>query len=129
MQPQVIRIAISKATFSGFPAENEGFIEALCNWDEEGQPENPFFDNTFSLTDSHLCKLVCENGAKRAMAYMSMITAIFTALFGIQEGQACQEDCTSFIMFTWNFRTSMSSLYGNGVSGSRQPPWALPCLD
>ena len=41
MQPQVIQIAISKATFS-FPAENEGFIETLCNWDEEGQPENIF---------------------------------------------------------------------------------------
>jgi hypothetical protein len=25
MQPQVIQIAISKAKFSGFPAENEGF--------------------------------------------------------------------------------------------------------
>ncbi len=85
MQPQVIQIAISKAKFSGLPAGNEGVIEALCNWDEEGQPENTFFDNTFSLTDSHLCKLVCENGAARAMAYMSMKTAIFTALFGIQE--------------------------------------------
>jgi hypothetical protein len=83
MQPQVIQIAISKATFS-FPAENEGFIETLCNWDEEG-PENIFFDNTFNLTDSHLCKLVCENGVAWAMAYMSMKTAIFTALFGIQE--------------------------------------------
>ncbi len=83
--PMLFKKAISKAKISGFPAENEGFIEALCNWDEEQQPENTFFDNTFSLTDSYLCKLVRENGAARALACMSMKTAIFTALFGIQE--------------------------------------------
>jgi hypothetical protein len=92
-------------------------MEALCNWDEEGQLENTFFDNTFSLTDSHLCKLVCENSATRAMAYMSMKTAIVTALFGIQEDRLVKETVTSFITFTWNFWMNTSSLHGNGVSG------------
>jgi hypothetical protein len=84
-QPQVLRIAISQPKFSGFPAKDEGFIESLCNWDKKGRPENSIFDNTFSVTDTHLRNLVRENGAARAMAYMSMKTAIFMALFGIQE--------------------------------------------
>ncbi len=84
-QPQVLRIAISQPKFSGFPAEDEGFIEALCNWGENGRPENSIFDNRFSVTDTHLRNLVRDNGAARAMAYMPMKTAIFTALFGIQE--------------------------------------------
>ena len=69
----------------GFPAEDDGFVDALRDWDERARPDNILFQTSFTMTASHLRNKVREGGISRAKVYMRMKIALFDGLFGIQD--------------------------------------------
>ena len=46
--PLTIRMSISNINiFTGFPSEDDGFVDALRDWDERARPDNIPFSNFF----------------------------------------------------------------------------------